>query len=117
MKYHDKEGKNKDEENKTKFNKKAGTYASQFTDWSSQLTRLNAIGATQFSRARQEQQRRCRRVGQNTFSYETGRMVSSASEGNCDVLNDEVILHIIMYISYLQSYLWWFFTRIINNFE
>ena len=57
--YHDIEGKNKDEENKTKFNKKAGTYASQFTDWSSQLTRLNAIGATQFSRARQEQQRSC----------------------------------------------------------
>ena len=57
--YQDQEGKNKDEENKTKFNKKAGTYASQFTDWSSQLTRLNAIGATQFSRARQEQQRSC----------------------------------------------------------
>ena len=57
--YQDQEGKNKDEENKTKFNKKAGTYASQFTDWSTQLTRLNAIGATQFSRARQEQQRSC----------------------------------------------------------
>ena len=57
--YQDQEGKNKDEENKTKFNKKAGTYASQFTDWSMQLTRLNAIGATQFSRARQEQQRSC----------------------------------------------------------
>ena len=54
-------------------------------------------------------------VGQNTSSYETGRMVSGVSEGNCDVLNDEVILHIIMYI--LQSYLWWFFTSIINNFE
>ena len=38
------------------------------------------------------------RVGQNTSSYETGRMVSGVSEGNCDVLNDEVILHIIMYI-------------------
>ena len=37
-------------------------------------------------------------VGQNTSSYETGRMVSGVSEGNCDVLNDEVILHIIMYI-------------------
>ena len=35
-------------------------------------------------------------VGQNTSSYETGRMVSGVSEGNCDVLNDEVILCIIM---------------------
>ena len=34
------------------------------------------------------------RVGQNTSSYETGRMVSGVSEGNCD----EVILHIIVYI-------------------
>ena len=57
--YHDIEGKNKDEENETKFNKKADAYASQFTDWSSQITRHNAIGATQFSRARQEQQRSC----------------------------------------------------------
>ena len=30
-------------------------------------------------------------VGQNTSSYETGRMVSSVSEGNCDMLNDEII--------------------------
>ena len=37
-------------------------------------------------------------IGQNTFSYETGRMVSGVSEGNCDVLNDEVILRIIVYI-------------------
>ena len=37
-------------------------------------------------------------VGQNTSSYETGRMVSGVSEGNCDVLNDEVILRIIVYI-------------------
>ena len=36
-------------------------------------------------------------VGQNTSSYETGRMVSDVSEGNCDVLNDEVILRIIVY--------------------
>ena len=36
-------------------------------------------------------------VGQNTSSNETGRMVSGVSEGNCDVLNDEVILHIIVY--------------------
>ena len=35
------------------------------------------------------------RVGQNTSSYETGRMVSGVSEGNRDVLNDGVILHII----------------------
>ena len=37
-------------------------------------------------------------VGQNTSSYETGRMVSGVSEGNCDVLNDEVTLRIIMYV-------------------
>ena len=37
-------------------------------------------------------------VGQNTSSYETGRMVSDASEGNCDVSNDEVTLRIIMYV-------------------
>ena len=47
------------------------------------------IGATRFSRARHEQQRNCPRVGQNTSSDETGRMVSGASEDNCDVLNDE----------------------------
>ena len=35
-------------------------------------------------------------VGQNTSSYETGRMVSSVSEGNCDMLNDEVIQRIIV---------------------
>ena len=45
--YQDKEGKNKDEENKddenkTKLNKTADTCASQFTDWSAQLTILNA---------------------------------------------------------------------------
>ena len=32
-------------------------------------------------------------AGQNTSSYETGRMVKGVSEDNCDVLNDEVILH------------------------
>ena len=37
-------------------------------------------------------------VGQNTSSYETGRMVSDACEGNCDVSNDEVTLRIIMYV-------------------
>ena len=36
-------------------------------------------------------------VGQNTSSHKTGRMVSGVSEGNCDVLNDEVILGIIVY--------------------
>ena len=33
-------------------------------------------------------------AGQNTSSYETGRMVSSVSEGNCDMLNDEIIQRI-----------------------
>ena len=56
-------------------------------------------------------------VGQNTSSNETGRMVSGVSEGNCDELNDEIILHIYCIFSYLQSYLWWFFTSIINNYE
>ena len=37
-------------------------------------------------------------IGQNTFSYETGRMVSDDSEGNRDVLNDEVIMRIVVYI-------------------
>ena len=45
MQYQDQEGKNKDEENKTKFIKNAGTYANQFADWSTQ--------------AKQEQQRSC----------------------------------------------------------
>ena len=57
------------------------------------------------------------RVGQNISSYETGRMVSGVSEGNCDVLNNGVILHITMYIFLLQNYVWWFFTSFINNFE
>ena len=33
-------------------------------------------------------------AGQNTSSHETGRMVSSVSEGNCDMLNDEIIQRI-----------------------
>ena len=37
-------------------------------------------------------------AGQNTSSHETGRMVKGVSEDNCDVLNDEVILHMTMYI-------------------
>ena len=48
-------------------------------------------------------------VGQNTFSYEIGRMVSDVSDGICDVLNDEVTLRVIVYFPILQSYLWWFF--------
>ena len=38
------------------------------------------------------------RVGQNTSSYETGGVVSNVSEGNCDALNDEVILRMIVFI-------------------
>ena len=87
--YHDIEGKNKDEENKTKFNKKAGTYASQFTDWSSQLTRLNAIGQHSSAELGRNSNEAALGVGQNTSSYETERMVSDVSEGNCDALNDE----------------------------
>ena len=33
-------------------------------------------------------------AGQNTSSHETGRIVSSVSEGNCDMLNDEIIQRI-----------------------
>ena len=39
------------------------------------------------------------RAGQNTSSYETGRMVSDINEGNCEVTRrDKVILRIIVYV-------------------
>ena len=112
--YHDIEGKNKDEEKKAKFNKKAGTYASRFADWS-----------TQFGRAGMEQQRSCPdrigqntdRIGQSTSSYETGRMVKGVSEDNCDVLNAEVILRMTMYIFLFAELCLVVLTSFINNFE
>ena len=87
--YHDIEGKNKDEENKTKTDKKAGTYASQFTDWSSQFTRPNAIGQHSSAELSRNSNEAALGVGQSTSSYETERMVSNGGEGNCDALNDE----------------------------
>ena len=101
--YHDIEGKNKDDENKTKFNKKADAYASRFTDayaYASQFTDEAAPGA-----------------GQNTSSYETGRMVKGVSEDNCDVLNAEVILHMTMYIFLFAELCLVVLTSFINNFE
>ena len=57
-------------------------------------------------------------VGQNTSSYETGRMVSGVSEGNCDALKwRNYSTYNLCIFSYLQNYLWWFFTSFINNFE
>ena len=99
MDYHDIEGKDKDEdeENKTKFNKKASTYA--------RTQASSLIG-------QREQQRSCpgSRPPEH-FLLRDWEVGSGASEDNCDVWNDEIILHIIVYciFSYLQSYLWWFF--------
>ena len=56
-------------------------------------------------------------VGQNTSSYETGRMVKGVSEDNCDVLNDEAILHMTMYIFLFAELCLVVLTSFINNFE
>ena len=56
-------------------------------------------------------------VGQNTLSYEIGRLVSGVNEGICDVLNDEVTLRVIVYFPICRAISGGSFTSIINNFE
>ena len=109
--YYDVEGKdedeNEDEESRADLNKKASTYAC--TQASSPI-------------GKPEQQRSCSESRPEHFlprGWKVGSGTSDDNCDNCDVRNDKLILYIIVCCIFLtlQSYLWWFFTSFVNNYE
>ena len=89
------------------FNKKVSTYA--HTQASSPI-------------GKPAQQRSCFESRPEHILPRGWKVDSGTSEDNCDscdVRYDKLILYIIVFSIFLtlQSYLWWFFTSFVNNYE
>lgn len=101
------EDKHEDEENEAKINMSASTYAHVQTS--------SPIGEP-------EQQQSCPENWLERFRPRGWKDNNSDSEDSCeddDTRNDDNVLYlfVMLNVSILQSYLWWFFTRFISNYE